>query len=353
MDYKKYILPHIWNIKPYSSARDEFKGHDGIFLDANENPIGSGLEENYNRYPDPLQWHIKGQLAQIKKCSKNEIFLGNGSDEAIDLLIRMTCAPDSSSIILCPPTYGMYEVSASINNVRLAKVNLTQEYQLNIDSILKAIDSSTRLIFICSPNNPTGNLMNRQDIYKILDTFKTGFIVIDEAYIDFSKEPSFIKELHKFPQLIVLQTLSKAYGLASLRLGMAFANSTIINLLNKIKPPYNISGATQDLVQKALENNHFVTEAIKLLDINKQQLIADLKHINGVSTIFHSDANFILVKFILAQELFDYLISQKIITRNRSNVELCNDSIRITIGLENENKELIQQIKIFYTKNDV
>jgi histidinol-phosphate aminotransferase len=195
--------------------------------------------------------------------------------------------------------------------------------------------------------------MNRQDIYKILDTFKTGFIVIDEAYIDFSKEPSFIQELHKFPQLIVLQTLSKAYGLASLRLGMAFANPTIINLLNKIKPPYNISGATQDLVQKALENNHFVTEAIKLLDINKQQLIADLKHINGVSTIFHSDANFILVKFILAQELFDYLISQKIIARNRSNVELCNDSIRITIGLENENKELIQQIKIFYTKNDV
>ena len=169
MDYKKYILPHIWNIKPYSSARDEFKGHDGIFLDANENPIGSGLEENYNRYPDPLQWLIKGQLAQIKKCSKYEIFLGNGSDEAIDLLIRMTCTPDSSSIILCPPTYGMYEVSASINNVRLTKVNLTQEYQLNIDSILKAIDSNTRLIFICSPNNPTGNLMNRQDIYKILD----------------------------------------------------------------------------------------------------------------------------------------------------------------------------------------
>ena len=169
MDYKKYILPHIWNLKPYSSARDEFKGSDGIFLDANENPIGSGLEENYNRYPDPLQWQIKGQLAQIKKCSEDEIFIGNGSDEAIDLLIRMTCTSDSSSIIICPPTYGMYEVSASINNVPLTKVNLTPEYQLNIDSILKAIDNTTRLIFICSPNNPTGNLMNRQDIYKILD----------------------------------------------------------------------------------------------------------------------------------------------------------------------------------------
>ena len=353
MDYKKYILPHIWNLKPYSSARDEFKGTEGIFLDANENPIGSGLEEDFNRYPDPLQWQIKSQIAKIKNCSTDEIFLGNGSDEAIDLLIRMTCTPDASSIIVCPPTYGMYEVSASINNVPLIKVNLTSEYQLNIDSILKTIDSTTRLLFICSPNNPTGNLMKREDIYKILDSFQTGFVVIDEAYIDFSNEPSFIQELDKFPQLIVLQTLSKAYGLASLRLGMAFANPTIINLFNKIKPPYNIGGATQRLVQKALSNSQFVTESIQQLKINKEILINDLKHIKGVSNTFHSDANFILVKFIRAQELFDYLISQKIIARNRSNVELCNDSIRITIGLESENKELIQKIKIFYTENNV
>jgi histidinol-phosphate aminotransferase len=353
MDYKKYILPHIWNLKPYSSARDEFKGTEGIFLDANENPIGSGLEEDFNRYPDPLQWQIKSQIAKIKNCSTDEIFLGNGSDEAIDLLIRMTCTPDASSIIVCPPTYGMYEVSASINNVPLIKVNLTSDYQLNINSILKTIDSTTRLLFICSPNNPTGNLMKREDIYKILDSFQTGFVVIDEAYIDFSNEPSFIQELDKFPQLIVLQTLSKAYGLASLRLGMAFANPTIINLFNKIKPPYNIGGATQRLVQKALSNSQFVTESIQQLKINKVILINDLKHIKGVSTIFHSDANFILVKFIRAQELFDYLISQKIIARNRSNVELCNDSIRITIGLESENKELIQKIKIFYTENNV
>ena len=353
MDYKKYILPHIWNLKPYSSARDEFKGTEGIFLDANENPIGSGLEEDFNRYPDPLQWQIKSQIAKIKNCSTDEIFLGNGSDEAIDLLIRMTCTPDASSIIVCPPTYGMYEVSASINNVPLIKVNLTSEYQLNIDSILKTIDSTTRLLFICSPNNPTGNLMKREDIYKILDSFQTGFVVIDEAYIDFSNEPSFIQELNRFPQLIVLQTLSKAYGLASLRLGMAFANPTIINLFNKIKPPYNIGGATQRLVQKALGNSQFVTKSIQQLKINKEKLINDLKHIKGGSTIFHSDANFILVKFIRAQELFDYLISQKIIARNRSNVELCNDSIRITIGLESENKELIQKIKIFYTENNV
>jgi histidinol-phosphate aminotransferase len=353
MDYKKYILPHIWNLKPYSSARDEFKGNEGIFLDANENPFGSGLVEYYNRYPDPLQWKIKEQIAQIKKCSEDEIFLGNGSDEAIDLLIRMTCTSDSSSIIVCPPTYGMYEVSAAINNIPLTKVNLTTEYQLNVDSILKTIDSTTRLIFICSPNNPTGNLMNREDIIKILDSFKTGFVVIDEAYIDFSDQPSFVQELSKFPQLIVLQTLSKAYGLASLRLGMAFANPTIIKLFNKIKPPYNISGSTQNLVRTALENNHFVAESIKQLKINKYHLITELKHIIGVSTIFHSDANFILVKFIRAHELFNYLILHKIITRNRSNVALCNDSIRITIGLESENKELIDKIKIFYTKNDV
>jgi histidinol-phosphate aminotransferase len=300
-----------------------------------------------------LQWQIKSQIAKIKNCSTDEIFLGNGSDEAIDLLIRMTCTPDSSSIIVCSPTYGMYEVSASINNVPLIKVNLTSEYQLNIDSILKTIDSTTRLLFICSPNNPTGNLMKREDIYKILDSFQTGFVVVDEAYIDFSNEPSFIQELDKFPQLIVLQTLSKAYGLASLRLGMAFANPTIIDLFNKIKPPYNIGGATQRLVQNALSNSQFVTESIQQLKINKEKLINDLKHIKGVSNIFHSDANFILVKFIRAQELFDYLISQKIIARNRSNVELCNDSIRITIGLESENKELIQKIKIFYTENNV
>lgn len=353
MDYKKYILPHIWDLKPYSSARDEFKGSDGVFLDANENPMGSGLDVNYNRYPDPLQWQIKGQIAAIKNCSVDEIFLGNGSDEAIDLLIRMTCTSNSSSIIICPPTYGMYEVSASINNIPLTKINLTTDYQLNTNAVLKAIDSSTRLIFICSPNNPTGNLMNRADIYRILDTFKTGFIVIDEAYIDFSNEPSFIQELSKYPQLIVLQTLSKAYGLASLRLGMAFANPTIIQLFNKIKPPYNIGGATQHLVQNALKNSPFVKDSIQNIKFNKSQLIVDLKHINGVITIFHSDANFILVKFIRAQELFDYLISQKIIARNRSNVELCEDSIRITIGVESENKELIQKIKAFYTKDDV
>ena len=352
-DVQKLVRDNIKNLSPYSSARDEFSGMAKVFLDANENSFGSPLTKWYNRYPDPHQVAIKAALSVIKSVPAEQIFIGNGSDECIDLLFRSFCAPGKDNVIICPPTYGMYEVSASINNIQMTRVNLTETYQLDVKGIKKSIKPNTRLIFLCSPNNPTGNKLNRSDIYEVINSFQDGFVVIDEAYIDFSDEPSFIGELQKFPQLIVLQTLSKAYGLASLRLGMAFANPTIINLLNKIKPPYNIGGATQRLVQKALGNSQFVTESIQQLKINKEILINGLKNIKGVSTIFHSDANFILVKFIRAQELFDYLISQKIIARNRSNVELCNDSIRITIGLESENKELIQKIKIFYTENNV
>ena len=216
MIFQNFILEHIWNLKPYSSARDEFKGKEGVFLDANENPIGSGVPEKWNRYPDPLQIEIKEQLASIKSCSTEQIFLGNGSDEAIDLIMRMTCQSGIHNIILCPPTYGMYEVSASINHIEQRKVSLLMNYQLDVAGILEAIDSNTRLLFICSPNNPTGNKLNRTDIYTLIESFKTGFVIIDEAYIDFSDEPSFIQELAKYPQVIVMQTLSKAYGLASL-----------------------------------------------------------------------------------------------------------------------------------------
>ncbi len=349
MDYQSIILPHIWNLKPYSSARDEFKGNEGIFLDANENPLGSPLKEGWNRYPDPLQLTIKDQLAQIKGCQSNQIFLGNGSDEAIDLLIRMTCEPQKHSVLICPPTYGMYEVSASINNVILKKVNLTSDYQLNLTAINQAIDSDTKLIFICSPNNPTGNKINRSDIYTILEQHKNRFVIIDEAYIDFSDEPSFIKELDKFPNLIVLQTLSKAYGLASLRLGMAFANPLVISVLNKIKPPYNISGATQKLVSEALENKTFLKESINSILSAKGDLTSKLINFKFVKEIVPSNANFILVKFEKSDELFDYLIKEKVITRNRSKVELCEDSIRITIGLASENQILLDKIIEFYT----
>jgi histidinol-phosphate aminotransferase len=348
MNFEAFVLPHIWNLKPYSSARDEFKGKEGVFLDANENPLGSGLSENWNRYPDPLQIAIKEQLAYIKSCNFDQIFLGNGSDEAIDLIIRMTCQSGVHNIILCPPTYGMYEVSASINHIEQRKVSLTKNYQLDVDGILKSIDQNTRLLFICSPNNPTGNKLNRSDIYTLIESYKTGFIIIDEAYIDFSDEPSFILELANYPHVIVMQTLSKAYGLASLRLGMAFAHPTIIGLLNKIKPPYNISGATQEIVVKALSNTTFKEESVNLILAERSRLIKMLTGIPEVIQIYPSEANFILVHFVKANELFDYLIEAKLITRNRSSVALCEDSIRITVGLSAENDKLVELIKDYY-----
>ena len=348
MIFQNFILEHIWNLKPYSSARDEFKGKEGVFLDANENPIGSGVSEKWNRYPDPLQLTIKEQLAAIKQCNVDQIFLGNGSDEAIDLIMRMTCQSGIHNIILCPPTYGMYEVSASINHIEQRKVSLLTNYQLDVATILEAIDSNTRLLFICSPNNPTGNKLNRTDIYTLIESFKTGFVIIDEAYIDFSDEPSFIQELAKYPQVIVMQTLSKAYGLASLRLGMAFAHPTIIGLLNKIKPPYNIGGATQEIVIKALANTSFKENSVSLLLAERKRLMKSLGQIPEVIHIYPSDANFILVRFKKSNELFSYLISEKLITRNRGTVTLCEDSIRITIGLSEENDKLVDLISTFY-----
>jgi histidinol-phosphate aminotransferase len=348
MIFQNFILEHIWNLKPYSSARDEFKGKEGVFLDANENPMGSGVPEKWNRYPDPLQLTIKEQLAAIKHCDVDQIFLGNGSDEAIDLIMRMTCQSGIHNIILCPPTYGMYEVSASINHIEQRKVSLLTNYQLDVATILEAIDSNTRLLFICSPNNPTGNKLNRTDIYTLIESFKTRFVIIDEAYIDFSDEPSFIQELAKYPQVIVMQTLSKAYGLASLRLGMAFAHPTIIGLLNKIKPPYNIGGATQEIVIKALANTSFKENSVSLLLAERKRLMESLGQIPEVIHIYPSDANFILVRFKKSNELFSYLISEKLITRNRGTVTLCEDSIRITIGLSEENDKLVDLISKFY-----
>lgn len=349
MNFQPFILDHIWNLKPYSSARDEFKGKEGIFLDANENPLGSGVAENWNRYPDPLQLAIKEQLATLKHCSVDQIFLGNGSDEAIDLIMRMTCQSGVHNIILCPPTYGMYEVSASINHIEQRKVSLLKNYQLDVEGIFQSIDENTRLLFICSPNNPTGNKLKRSDIYTLIESFKSGFIIIDEAYIDFSDEPSFILELVRFPQVIVMQTLSKAYGLASLRLGMAFAHPTLIGLLNKIKPPYNIGGATQEIVFKALSNTGFKEESVSLILTERARLIESLQKISEVIQIYPSDANFILVRFKRSNELFAYLIQSKLITRNRSSVTLCEDSIRITVGISEENDKLVELINEFYS----
>lgn len=342
------LRDNIKKLIPYSSARDEFKGEASILLDANENAFGSPLAHHYNRYPDPLQHQVKSKLSAIKGVPSENIFLGNGSDEAIDILFRAFCQPGLDNVILVPPTYGMYEVSAHINDVHIRKVNLTSNYQLDLDGIADAIDSRTKMIFICSPNNPTGNSINRQDIETILVNFK-GLVIIDEAYINYSKQPSFTKELAEFPNLVILQTLSKAWGLAALRLGMAFASKEIIQVFNKIKPPYNINQATQDLVLRALENVETVNNWIKETVLEREKLVVSLKEIEQVFQITPSDANFILVKLVEPRELYNFLVSKGIIVRDRSKVELCEGCLRITVGTPTENVQLLAAIKQFYS----
>jgi histidinol-phosphate aminotransferase len=343
------VRQHILSLAPYSSARDEYTGKEGIFLDANENPIGSATPENWNRYPDPYQWAIKEKLAPLKGCQPTQIFLGNGSDEPIDLIIRLTCEPKEDNIIILPPTYGMYEVSASVNNVEIQKINLTADYQLDTDKILGAINSKTKLIFICSPNNPTGNIIHRASILKIIENFQQGIVIIDEAYNDFSDESSFISELDKFQNVMVLQTFSKAWGLAALRLGMAFAGEDLIKLLNKIKYPYNINGLTQKQLIENIGNTDFVKKSVEILNSNRQKLIEDLQQLEITQKIFPSDANFLLVKFKDAKNIFDYLIENKTIVRDRSKVILCEESLRISVGTESENEALIQLLQLYKT----
>ena len=335
------VRQHILSLAPYSSARDEYTGKEGIFLDANENPLGSVTPENWNRYPDPYQVDIKDKIAPIKGCRTSQIFLGNGSDEPIDLIIRLTCEPKEDNIIILPPTYGMYEVSASVNNVEIQKIPLTTDYQLDTQKIITSINSKTKLIFICSPNNPTGNLIDRKAILDIVKNFQQGIVIIDEAYNDFSDEPSLIPELDNLPNVMVLQTFSKAWGLASLRLGMAFGSEELVKLLNKIKYPYNINGLTQRALFENIDNIEFMKDSVKKLNQNREKVIFELKKLPNVLNIFPSDANFLLVKFTDAKKIFDYLIEQKVIVRDRSKVILCEDSLRISIGSEEENHILI------------
>jgi histidinol-phosphate aminotransferase len=335
------VRKHILSLAPYSSARDEYTGKEGIFLDANENPLGSVTAENWNRYPDPYQVEIKEKIAPIKGCRPSQIFLGNGSDEPIDLIIRLTCEPKEDNIIILPPTYGMYEVSANVNNVEIQKIPLTNGYQLDTEKILSSINPKTKLIFICSPNNPTGNLIDRNAILEIIKNFQQGIVILDEAYNDFSNEPSFISELDKFQNVMILQTFSKAWGLASLRLGMAFGSEELIKLMNKIKYPYNINGLTQRALLDNIQNIDFMHDSVKKLNKNREKVIFELKKLPNVLHIFPSDANFLLVKFVGAKKIFDYLIEQKVIVRDRSKVTLCDDSLRISVGTEEENHVLI------------
>ncbi|HEY8956063.1 histidinol-phosphate transaminase [Chitinophaga sp.] len=343
------VRENIKRLVPYSTARDEFKGEASIFLDANENNFGSPLPVNYNRYPDPMQWQLKYKIADIKGVPPQNIFIGHGSDEAIDVLYRSFVNPGVDNVILCPPTYGMYEVSAHINDAVIRKVTLTEDFQLDIPALQQAIDDNTKLIFICSPNNPTGNSINRADIELLLNNFD-GIVVIDEAYINFSRQKTFIQELTEYPNLVVMQTLSKAWGLAGLRIGMAFASEEIVNTLNKVKPPYNISQATNELALQALENVSQVNEWIREIVIERDLLSAALIQLPEVLHIYPSDASFILVKTTDAKGIYNYLIEQGIVVRDRSKVELCMGCLRITIGTPAENLRLLEVLKSFNLK---
>lgn len=341
----KVIRPHILSLTPYSSARDEYSGSEGTFLDANENPFGSVISGKYNRYPDPYQSVVKEKLAKIKKVRPGQIFLGNGSDEAIDLIIRATCEPKQDNILILPPTYGMYKVCADVQNVEVKQVPLTPDFQVDTKKVLETADANTKIIWICSPNNPSGNIIERASILHILDNFKTGLVVVDEAYIDFATEESFTQLLDTYPNLVVMQTFSKAWGLAALRLGMGFASEEIIKVLNKIKYPYNLNGVTQKLLYAALGKEEKKDKYVKQILKERERLHKKLADLSIVQHIYPSDSNQLLVKFTEANQIFHYLIEQKIITRLRSNVLLCDNCIRISVGTRKENDILLKALK--------
>lgn len=344
-DLHKLVRENITNLVPYSSARKEFAGAGEIFLDANENSFGSPLHANFNRYPDPLAVQIKEIVAEKFGLPPAQIFVGNGSDEAIDLLLRVFAAPGVDEIITTPPTYGMYEVSANINDVAVKRILLTADFELDADKILENVEENTKLIFLCSPNNPTGNSLKRAAVVKVLENFR-GIVVVDEAYVHFSKHPSFISEIEKYPNLVVLQTFSKAWGLAGLRVGLAFASKEIIELINKVKPPYNLSQIAQQTLLDALENSDQVDLVVAEIIEQRELLAGSLGELNFVEQVFPSDANFLLVKMRGANQIYTHLIERGIVVRNRSNVELCENCLRITVGTPAENQTLIEALKV-------
>lgn len=334
------VRQNVLKMKPYSSARDEYKGEASVYLDANENPFNAP----YNRYPDPLQWKVKEKLAAMKGVRKEMILLGNGSDEPIDLLIRAFCEPGRDVITSITPSYGMYEVSAEVNNVEFRKVRLTDAFELDAAELLRAAGTDTKLIFICSPNNPSGNNLSRNAIRKVLKEFD-GLVVVDEAYIDFSAAPSFLNELLEYPNLVVLQTFSKAWGAAAMRLGMAFASPEIIAILNKIKYPYNINQLTQEYALRLLDKEDEMKEQLVRILTGRTELERALRELPCVKKIYPSDSNFILVRVSDANGIYNYLVERGIIVRNRTNVTLCEGCLRITVGTEEENRILLNELK--------
>ena len=334
------VRNNLKTLRPYSSARDEFSGEAKVFLDANENSLGTPLMKWYNRYPDPYQRQVKEALAGIKQIDPDRIFLGNGSDECIDLLYRCFCEPGRDASIICPPTYGMYEVSAQINDVALIRVPLLPNFQLNTEAILDAITPVTKLIWICSPNNPTGNSIHYEDIEILLNNF-SGLVVVDEAYINFAKQRSLLAQLNEYPNLVVLQTFSKAWGMAALRLGMAFASPEIVAWLNRIKPPYNINQATQELALEALGEVGMVNDMIREIVAMREALIEVFTRMPLVQEVYPSDANFLLIRVPDATGLYQFLLQRGVVVRDRSRVELCAGCLRITVGTEDENTDLV------------
>ncbi len=340
MNLQQLVRKNVWNMKAYSSARDEFKGEASVFLDANENP----LNEKYNRYPDPLQWALKEKISKVKDIQPEKIFLGNGSDEPIDLVIRIFCEPRIDNIVAIDPTYGMYQVCADVNDVEYRKVLLNSNFDLDAATLLEKTDENTKLIFLCSPNNPTGNLLNRKEIEKVLNSF-SGIVIVDEAYIDFASEKTWLNDLQKYPNLIVLQTFSKAWGLAAVRLGMAFASPEIIKLFNKVKYPYNVNILTQNFVKGELDKLELRKEWIQILLKGRDFLNEELIKLPFVEKIYPTDSNFILVRVTDANGLYKHLADKGVIVRNRNSVSLCAGCLRITVGTDEENKILIETLR--------
>lgn len=340
---EQLVRPNIWKLAPYSSARDEYSGKQAhVFLDANENPYS--MTDN-NRYPDPLQRELKVALSKVKGVAPEHIFLGNGSDEAIDLPYRIFCEPGRDNVVAIEPTYGMYRVCADINNVEYRTVTLNESFQFQADQILQACDEHTKLIWFCSPNNPTGNSLDRQEMLHVVERFQ-GIVIIDEAYIDFSRQQSFRSELATHPNLIVLNTMSKAWALAGVRLGMAFASKEIIDVFNKVKYPYNINILTQKEAFKAFENAMEVSKWVSTIILERNRMMEAFKMLPSCKQVFHSDANFFLARMTDADRIYRYLVNEGIIVRNRSKVTLCRDCLRITVGAKSENNELLSALRV-------
>ncbi|MES2811142.1 MAG: histidinol-phosphate transaminase [Bacteroidota bacterium] len=342
MEINQLIRRNIAQMQPYSSARDEFKSFEQemVFLDANENPFENGV----NRYPDPQQKSVKRLLSSSKKVSEKQILLGNGSDEVLDLLFRAFCEPNIDNVITLPPTYGMYSVLANLNAIENIEVVLTNEFQPNIQKIIESIDLKTKMIFLCSPNNPTGNSFSNESVLTLLENFN-GLVVLDEAYIDFSEKESWLSKLDNYPNLVITQTLSKAYGMAGIRLGILYASEEIIAILNKIKPPYNVNVLTQEKAYERIEkNNNFLIE-IATIKRGREELLKQLLQVNFIQKIYPSDANFLLIKVDDANLRYQQLLENGIVVRNRNSQVLCENCLRITIGTKEENTQLIKTLK--------